>query len=185
VWSHIVRPSTPQSSWWLIQVYNYDYIVDFVFYANGVVEQTMYATGYLQAGTFEHPEQDKFFGFKYSNEAGGTLHMHNLLWKVDLDVAGTSNSFSITHIKARGVYHPYLKQPIIQHYIDTEFAETEEDAQLNVNLQKPAVMAVVNEGAKNKWGSLRGYATTVLEPQPRLLRISAGQLACHLVLCDE
>ena len=145
-------------------VFNYDYIIDFVFHTNGVMEQHTYATGYVQACTFEHPDVDPLFGNRYSKEAGGTLHAHSLLWKVDLDIAGVNNSISMSKVKARNVYHPYLKRDMNQHYMETKIAETENDTAFLISPLTPMVTSFVNEGATNKWGGLRGYEIKIHSP---------------------
>lgn len=67
-------------------VYNYDYIWDFLFYPNGVVEVKVSATGYIHA-TFFTPEGLQY-GSKVYNYVLGNLHTHLVHYKVDLDIDG-------------------------------------------------------------------------------------------------
>lgn len=67
-------------------VYNYDYIWDFLFYQNGVVEVKVSATGYIHA-TFFTPN-GLHYGSKVYNYVLGNLHTHLIHYKVDLDIAG-------------------------------------------------------------------------------------------------
>lgn len=67
-------------------VYNYDYIWDFLFYQNGVVEVKVSATGYIHA-TFFTPN-GLHYGTKVHNYVLGNLHTHLIHYKVDLDIAG-------------------------------------------------------------------------------------------------
>lgn len=71
-------------------VYNYDYIWDFLFYQNGVVEVKVSATGYIHA-TFFTPN-GLHYGTKVYNYVLGNLHTHLIHYKVDLDIAGEYNS---------------------------------------------------------------------------------------------
>ena len=112
---------------------------------------------------------DPLFGNKFSNEAGGTLHVHSLLWKVDIDVAGVSNSLSVSKVKARNVYNPYLERDMNQHYMETTIAETENDTAFRMSPSNPMFTSFVNEGAKNKWGSLRGYEIKIHSPVSLLI----------------
>ncbi|KPP57056.1 hypothetical protein Z043_125256, partial [Scleropages formosus] len=66
-------------------VYNYDYIWDFYFYQNGVMESRVSATGYIHA-TFFTPE-GIHYGNKVYNHVLGNLHTHLIHYKVDLDIA--------------------------------------------------------------------------------------------------
>lgn len=67
-------------------VYNYDYIWDFQFYQNGVMESKVSATGYIHA-TFFTPNGLQY-GTKVYNYVLGNLHTHLIHYKVDLDIAG-------------------------------------------------------------------------------------------------
>lgn len=67
-------------------VFNYDYIWDFVFYQNGVVEVKMSATGYIQV-TFLTPN-GLHYGTRVQKYVLGNLHTHLIHFKVDLDIAG-------------------------------------------------------------------------------------------------
>lgn len=67
-------------------VYNYDYIWDFIFYPNGVMEAKMHATGYIHA-TFYTPEGLRH-GTRLHTHLIGNMHMHLVHYRVDLDVAG-------------------------------------------------------------------------------------------------
>lgn len=65
---------------------NYDYIWDFIFYQNGVVEVKMSATGYIHA-TFLTPN-GLHYGTRVQKYVLGNLHTHLIHFKVDLDIAG-------------------------------------------------------------------------------------------------
>lgn len=67
-------------------VYNYDYIWDFIFYQNGVVEAKISATGYIH-GTFFTPN-GLHYGTKVNQHLLGNLHTHLIHYKVDLDISG-------------------------------------------------------------------------------------------------
>ncbi|XP_027766727.1 membrane primary amine oxidase-like [Empidonax traillii] len=67
---------------------NYDYIWDFMFHGSGAVEVRVHATGYIST-SFLHGQ-----GTDYGNRVGphtlGTMHLHHMHYKVDLDVDGRS-----------------------------------------------------------------------------------------------
>lgn len=67
-------------------VYNYDYVWDFVFYQNGVVEVKVSATGYIHA-TFFTPNGLNY-GTRVQKHVLGNIHTHLIHYKVDLDVSG-------------------------------------------------------------------------------------------------
>lgn len=90
-------------------VYNYDYIWDFLFYLNGVVEVKVSATGYIHA-TFFTPN-GLHYGTKVYNYVLGNLHTHLIHYKVDLDIAGEYHSITLSlcnfqiYFKVVTVYH--------------------------------------------------------------------------------
>lgn len=69
-------------------VYNYDYIWDFLFYPNGVLEAKVHATGYVHA-SFYTPEGLRY-GTRLQANLLGNIHTHLIHYKVDLDIAGES-----------------------------------------------------------------------------------------------
>jgi Cu2+-containing amine oxidase len=55
---------------------------------------------YVQAAAFQNYYRNNY-GYPLMFNISGTLHTHVLAWKVDLDIAGTSNSVNIHHMKVR------------------------------------------------------------------------------------
>ncbi|NXU48633.1 AOC1 oxidase, partial [Turnix velox] len=86
-------------------VYNYDYIWDFLFYPNGVMEAKVHATGYIHA-TFYTP-QGRRYGSRVHTHLLGNLHTHLVHYKVDLDVAGTANSFETMDVRFENISNPW------------------------------------------------------------------------------
>jgi Cu2+-containing amine oxidase len=91
---------------------------------------------------------------------GGTIHNHHLAWKVDLDIAGTANSVRIHEIKMGEADTGFGGKAWV-HYYDVSTAEKEDDTAIVSNYATPKLPVVVNENAKNKWGSPRGYKIQV------------------------
>ncbi|XP_060089442.1 LOW QUALITY PROTEIN: membrane primary amine oxidase-like [Heteronotia binoei] len=65
---------------------NYDYIWDFVFHQNGAVGVLVHASGYILTSLFFDDAAD--FGNRVQELTLGTMHAHNINYKVDLDVGG-------------------------------------------------------------------------------------------------
>uniref|UniRef100_A0A8C6R8L8 Amine oxidase n=1 Tax=Nannospalax galili TaxID=1026970 RepID=A0A8C6R8L8_NANGA len=77
-------------------VYNYDYIWDFIFYPNGVMESKMHATGSVHS-TFYTSEEMSHNSHLHSH-LFGDIHTHLVHYRIDLDIAGTTNSFQTLQI---------------------------------------------------------------------------------------
>ncbi|NWY67851.1 AOC1 oxidase, partial [Erithacus rubecula] len=86
-------------------VYNYDYIWDFLLYPNGVLEAKVHATGYIHA-TFYTPEGRRY-GSRVHTHLLGNIHTHLVHYKVDLDVAGSGNSFETMDIAFENISNPW------------------------------------------------------------------------------
>ncbi|NXV92144.1 AOC1 oxidase, partial [Calonectris borealis] len=86
-------------------VYNYDYIWDFLLYPNGVMEAKVHATGFIH-GTFYTP-QGRRYGSRVHSHLLGNLHTHLVHYKVDLDIAGTGNSFETMDVRFENISNPW------------------------------------------------------------------------------
>ena len=86
--------------------YNYDYVFDYLFYANGVVEVRVSTSGYIQATYWT--SQEKPYGSEVHENVAGTVHDHMLNYKVDLDVAGRNNSYQTIDIEKEIIENPWF-----------------------------------------------------------------------------
>ncbi|KAM7390819.1 hypothetical protein PAMA_008821 [Pampus argenteus] len=137
-------------------VYNYDYIWDFHFYLNGVVEVKVSATGYIHA-TFFTPN-GLHYGSKVYNYVLGNLHTHLIHYKVDLDIAGQENSFESIDLKFVNFTNPWSpKNFIVQSKLQRTEHKTERSAAFRFGKKFPRYVQFVNPSQTNKWGHRRGY----------------------------
>ncbi|MBN3303035.1 AOC1 oxidase, partial [Amia calva] len=137
-------------------VYNYDYIWDFLFYQNGVVESKVSATGYIHA-TFFTPE-----GLHYGNRVYsyvlGNMHTHLIHYKVDLDIAGRRNSFETLSLKYENITNPWSPgHVVVQSRLQRTQHRTERSAAFRFGKRFPRYLHFYNPEQKNKWGHQRGY----------------------------
>ncbi|BFZ22710.1 hypothetical protein BsWGS_25749 [Bradybaena similaris] len=75
----------------IMTINNYDYVCDFIFHQNGVLETRMLSSGYIQSVFYATPERP--YGFQIQNHLLGHVHHHMYSFKVDLDISGTSNRY--------------------------------------------------------------------------------------------
>ncbi|KAL2085360.1 hypothetical protein ACEWY4_018680 [Coilia grayii] len=137
-------------------VYNYDYIWDFHFYQNGVMESRVSATGYIHA-TFFTPNGLNY-GTKVYSYVLGNLHTHLIHYKVDLDVAGRENNFESMKLKFVNVSNPWSPGHTIQQsFLSKTQHETERSAAFRFGKKFPRYLHFYNPKRENKWGHKRGY----------------------------
>ncbi|CAL9698263.1 unnamed protein product [Knipowitschia caucasica] len=137
-------------------VYNYDYIWDFHFYQNGVVEVKVSATGYIHA-TFFTPNGLNY-GSKVFHYVLGNLHTHLIHFKVDLDIAGRENNFETIDLKYVNFTNPWSqKHFVVQSKLHRVEHKTERSAAFRFGKKFPRYTHFYNPSELNKWGHHKGY----------------------------
>ena len=163
----------------LMNLGNYDYTLEFRFHLDGGIDTTMTSSGLLY-GAFWDPEDPLLnddpllgfnkstspFGFRIGEFLSGPIHTHDFLFKVDLDILGTKNSFQKINWKGGDVLTALRTQKDTEEkpgffpfnytrYIDIEYLTKE--GGLVLDTLNPSYWTVVNENEKNRWGIKRGY----------------------------
>ncbi|RUS74887.1 hypothetical protein EGW08_017352 [Elysia chlorotica] len=81
----------------ILVVGNYDYVIDFSFHQNGVMDVRVSSTGFLMVSPFNPVESP--YGYRIQEHILGNLHHHLFHFKVDMDVGGsTKNRYSTLDI---------------------------------------------------------------------------------------
>ncbi|XP_053322032.1 amiloride-sensitive amine oxidase [copper-containing] [Spea bombifrons] len=137
-------------------IYNYDYIWDYVFYQNGVIEVKVSATGYIYA-TFFTPEGIEY-GTRVHRNVLGILHTHLIHYKVDFDVAGTENSFETISLRYENISNPWSPGDyVVQSRKVHTLRRTERQAAFRFGKPFPKHLMFQNPNKMNKWGHPRSY----------------------------
>ncbi|QRW02291.1 primary-amine oxidase [Ceratobasidium sp. AG-Ba] len=127
-------------------VYNYDYMFDYIFYLEGTVEATYWDS-----------LQDDY-GTRIHKTTMGSIHTHVINYKVDLDVAGTSNSLQTNDVFVEEVTKPWFDEedgPTRQLRINRRWVPTE--SQINFGSNGQTVYLIANKNQKNQWGYPKSY----------------------------
>uniref|UniRef100_G1QUW2 Amine oxidase n=1 Tax=Nomascus leucogenys TaxID=61853 RepID=G1QUW2_NOMLE len=136
-------------------VYNYDYIWDFIFYPNGVMEAKMHATGYVHA-TFYTPEGLRH-GTRLHTHLIGNIHTHLVHYRVDLDVAGTKNSFQTLQMKLENITNPWSpRHRVVQPTLEQTQYSRERQAAFRFKRKLPRYLLFTSP-QENPWGHKRSY----------------------------
>ncbi|XP_069138612.1 putative amine oxidase [copper-containing] isoform X1 [Argopecten irradians] len=139
-------------------VVNYDYIFDFIFYQNGVVEVRAMSTGYILA-TF-HTDQEAPYGAQVHDNINGNLHTHLFNFKVDIDIKGKTNRFATWDITPSSRPNDYSAVQNAQYHMTNysrQVKQTEEDGAYKFNFQAPKYLLFYNEQEKNAYGNPKAY----------------------------
>ena len=142
---------------------NYDYLMDWRFQQDGVIEVAVGATGVIEtkatsarnaaaepamAGMVE-------YGQFVAENLIGVNHDHFFSFRLDMDVDGPGNSFMVAHIVRQSLPNDPMRKSIwaVKHAI----AAHEKDAILDVNLDSPSMWLFVNPNVKGPLGYPTGY----------------------------
>ncbi|NXC46114.1 AOC3 oxidase, partial [Penelope pileata] len=139
---------------------NYDYVWDFMFYSNGAVEVRVHATGYISS-SFLHGQ-----GINYGNKVGphtlGTMHLHHIHYKVDLDIDGELNSLESHDMGYELVRDPWSLQNTLERpFLRRERLQRENEAAFPLNAPLPRYLSFTGPNP-NRWGHLRSYRVQVV-----------------------
>ncbi|XP_009899170.2 membrane primary amine oxidase [Dryobates pubescens] len=150
---------------------NYDYIWDFMFHSSGAVEVRVHATGYISS-SFLHGR-----GTDYGNRVGphtlGTMHLHHIHYKVDLDVDGQLNSLETQDMEYELVQDPWSKQSTLERpYLRRARLQTEEEAAFPLNAPLPRYLCFASPNP-NRWGHPRSYRIQITSSAGEHLPISS------------
>ncbi|XP_054449402.1 amiloride-sensitive amine oxidase [copper-containing] [Pteronotus mesoamericanus] len=136
-------------------VYNYDYIWDFIFYSNGVMEAKVSASGYVHA-TFYTPEGLRY-GTRMHTHLLGNIHTHLVHYRVDLDVAGTKNSLQSLETKLENITCPWSPEDrLVQPTLKQTWYRQERQAAFRFGRPLPKHL-LFSSPKKNLWGHHRSY----------------------------
>ena len=186
---------------------NYDYLLDWIFRQDGSIEARVGATGLLEvkatsavsaiqpapaAGPVNAAAVDALqaatpadaYGRFLDRNVIGVNHDHYFSYRLDLDVDGADNRFVADRLVTQELPadHPrrslWVREP--------HAAQTEQDAQLDINLAKPALWRVLSTSRQNAVGYPTSYqlmpgrnANHLFVPEDYSLR-RAGFIDHHL-----
>uniref|UniRef100_A0A8C5J3Y8 Amine oxidase n=1 Tax=Junco hyemalis TaxID=40217 RepID=A0A8C5J3Y8_JUNHY len=124
------------------------------------MEVRVHATGYISS-SFLHGR-----GTDYGNRVGphtlGTMHIHHIHYKVDLDVDGQLNSLESQDMEYEFVKDPWSAQNTIERpHLRRERLEREDEAAFPLNVPLPRYLSFVSPNP-NRWGHPRSYRIQVI-----------------------
>nr|KAG5708577.1 hypothetical protein BaRGS_032998 [Batillaria attramentaria] len=148
---------------------NYDYVVDYIFHVNGVVELKISSTGYL-ATSFYLPEEERF-GTRVNQHVTAGLHQHLFHVKADLDIAGTSNTFGSWNVGVEKKKDDWGHDPSASHVqtvISKHVRRSESEACYNYDFNSPKYL-LISGGNVSDLGHRRAYRIIPRGMTPALL----------------
>lgn len=141
---------------------NYDYVFDWVFRQDGTIRVAVGATGIPQVKAVSgrtagdnSGDGSILYGRQVAEHTVAVNHDHFFSFRLDLDVDGQNNSFiheQLTPIKLDG-QSPRKSTWIV----DSEIAETESTAKLQISIDRPSLWRVINQNVAGPLGHPVSY----------------------------
>ena len=134
---------------------NYDYVFDFIFYQNGVVEVQTSASGYVYGSFYDSNSNP--YSYKLHEHLTSGTHDHLFSYKVDLDVGGRKNSYETIEIGIENITERWFpNRTRIQKVLKRSVKSAELDATYKFNFGTPKYLNFFSD-VKNSMGVKKGY----------------------------
>ena len=144
---------------------NYDYVIDWIFTETGAIKGRVGATGIVQIRGVESLNMDAktaaadtAFGRLISPRTIGVNHDHFFNFRLDLDVDGTNNQFTVDRLRRVELEPENYGTPRKQIWqIFPDGLTQESQAKLNVDPTKPTLWRITNPAITNHVGNPVSY----------------------------
>jgi primary-amine oxidase len=152
---------------------NYDYNFDWIFQEDGTIQIVVAATGIAAAKAVRAPTAIVHAGSNGTNGSSGESeradaygrfvepnvvavnHDHFFSFRLDLDVDGMQNSMQIDRLQTQRLAEDHPRKSLW--VVDSGVAQTESNAQLRIDFERPALWRVINPDARNHVGYNTSY----------------------------
>ncbi len=135
---------------------NYDYLLDWVFRQDGSIKVALGASGIEQVKAVKSRTAlddregiETRYGHMVAEHTAAINHDHFFCFRLDLDVDGPKNSFLRDKLKTVRLEKGPRKSVWI---VEPDMAETEQDAKLRINIEKPSLWRVINPDVSGPLG---------------------------------
>lgn len=141
---------------------NYDYALDWTFMQDGTIRVGVGATGSIdvkgvrsRTAAEDTDGRDRRYGHFVAENTVGVNHDHYFCFRLDLDVDGVENSFLKEELKSKMVTGDTPRKSVW--VTEPKIAKVEQEAQLQMMMEHPALWRVVNPNVKGPLGYPVGY----------------------------
>ena len=128
---------------------NYDYVFDWVFRQDGAIRVALGATGVEQVKAVtsrtiadDEDGRDRAYARMVAEHTVAINHDHFFSFRLDLDVDGPRNSFLHDRLEPMRLEEQGPRRSIW--VVDSRVAAREQDAQLRIEIERPALWRVIN-----------------------------------------
>lgn len=145
---------------------NYDYTVSYHFYLDGSIEVKVHASGYIFTDYLALDDMRKHlatsgetqiteYGYRVHDVVISSMHTHDLLFKADLDIAGTENT--LYQVEVEPTTREYSFEENARHTMHLVHTPVTSETGLDWKKNSEGIYVVLNNASENTWGEKRGY----------------------------
>jgi primary-amine oxidase len=141
---------------------NYDYAVDWVFQQDAGIKVRVGATGIMaikavksRTASDDRNGKDSAYGHFIAENTVAPNHDHYFSFRLDLDIDGSANSFVHEQLKTQRLPPEHPRKSVW--VLEPVLARREQEAQLHMMMEQPAVWKVINSAVKGPFGNPVGY----------------------------
>jgi primary-amine oxidase len=137
-----------------------------IFYLDGSVEVKVHASGYIFTDYMALEDMRKDlassgetqiteYGYRIHDVVVSSMHTHELLFKADLDIAGTTNT--LYNVSVEPMQKKYPSEDNIRNTMHMIHTPIEKEVGLDWAPNSQGVYVLLNNASENLWGEKRGY----------------------------
>jgi len=139
----------------ILTIVNYDYVLDYIFHQNGVIETRVMSTGYIFPSVYTSKENP--YGFRIEERLAGNLHHHLFHFKADIDIQGTSNRYETLDIVPDTTRLEMNDLEYHQTKFNRNLKSTEKQSIFDYDFTKPKYHIFHNNAVKSKHNAMKGF----------------------------
>ena len=132
-----------------------DYIFDYMFHLNGAIQVRVSRSGYLHA-TYNLPFE-RNYGNTIYYDVIANVHHYLFHYKIDLDIDGLENRYSIFDIQTENALHPWYPNINRTQLTVKEVKMKREMDPIVENIGDPKYHVIYRERSPNKYNTRRAY----------------------------
>ena len=151
--------SNARISCYTLTIYSY-------FYLDGSFEVKVHASGYIFTDylaledmykdlTTAGETQISAYGYRVHDVVISSIHSHEIIFKVDLDIAGTANTLYRVEVEPTTHHYPFEDKP--RRTMSLVHTPVTSEAGLDWPANSAGIFVVLNNASTNVWGEKRGY----------------------------
>ncbi|KAJ8304308.1 hypothetical protein KUTeg_017891 [Tegillarca granosa] len=156
----------------IITLFQHDFIIDFTFHQNGVIDTKVTTSGYMLPTIFTPFEES--YGFQINEKLISNIFQQNLHFKVDIDIHGTKNRFETLNIEPEVLPESEQSSSYSQLKFERNLVMTELQGVYRRNFSAPKYFIFYNNRYKSDYNAPKSYQIIADDGVPQMVSGVSG-----------